>query len=346
MVYFKTAKYSDSFYMFEAIMSEAFVLLRATIKHLCFIVLGISVFSGLFLMSGCSTVPSIEPLATTYPREHTEQVRNIINVPIPLSSSVTAGLTGGNTVNSLNESIEYSPGKQILQTEFTQDRTGDTSEEELWIVPRNSSEFSEESLLTRLEEGGQHSCSGDFRTKSTHYFYGSEATLSFLGISTPAVRARYRCPAQKLDVEDIDFKTISQVASQFRDANYFDILSFNITSNESKISISLQAIVAERRMQIVDQGKKDGAYYIVASRESTLQSNFLPESLVAIVRESSGNSTVTLMHMSYEATYHERGVGGAGTWQVGFVREPQPTSRNVAYNKSRVLGEEIERRAR
>lgn len=293
------------------------------------------------LVAGCTASPAIEPLATTYPRGRTEQVKNIVNLPLPISLSAILGLSGGNAANPVNEKIAYSSGTPVLQGTYTETKVGDTAEVEIWIVPRNSGEANEKGLLARLQEGGQRSCNGAYRIKSTKYYYGTEATLRFLGIHSPAVRANYRCTASRKGVSDSNISTVANLASRFRDAAFFDISSFAVPQDQAAIVAGLRAEAIERSMEVVDEGPSGKGYYLVASRENNARRRVLPENLVALVSTGNGGGKVTVLYMTYERTYHRRGVAGAGTKRPGFIREPQPTNRKFAYDASRALVEQV-----
>lgn len=294
-----------------------------------------------FLVAGCTASPVIEPLATTYPRGRTERVKNIVNLPLPVWLSAAVGLSGGNAAKPVNETIAYSPGTPVLQGNYTETKVGDTAEVEIWIVPRNAGEANEKSLLASLEEGGKRGCEGAYRIKSTKYYFGTEKTLSFRRINSPAVRAKFRCTAEREGVTDSDFRTVAQLASQFRDAAFFDISSFAFMQDQTAVIAGLKAAAMGRNMGMVNEGRRGNGYYLVASRGGNAQSRLLPENLVAFVRAGNGGGNITMLYMTYEQTYHERGVAGAGTEQAGFVRGPQPTSRNLAYDKSRAFVEQV-----
>lgn len=297
---------------------------------------------ALVLTAGCAASPTIEPLATTYPKGRSEEVTNTVNLPLPFRLSANTRLKGGDPGKPVDESIAYSPGTQVLQGKYTETKVGDSAEAELWIVPRNTGEANEESLLARLDEGGKRACHGNYRIKSTKFYYGREATLRYLGINnTPAVKALYRCPASRLSVADADVKFVADLSSRLRDAEFFDISSFPLFHDEASVIAGLQSSVAGRRMKVVEQGHRNGGYYLIASRDSGTQSNLVPEILVAFVRGVNGGSKLTLLYMAYEQTHHERGVAGAGTKQRGFVRGPQPVSRDTAYDKARALVEQL-----
>lgn len=152
------------------------------------------------------------------------KVKNVVPIPIPISASAQVTLSGEGT----NEKIAYSPGQPILQTAFNTTEIGDTAKEEFYIVPRNRSEFSEDALLARVDDGGSRVCGGDeYRVVSTKYFYGPEATLGFSGIKTPALRAVYRCRAEYVNNSDIQNKNIiRELERPFEDAGFFDISEF------------------------------------------------------------------------------------------------------------------------
>ena len=293
------------------------------------------------LVSGCGAMPKLDTLETTYPVNRREQVIEQFNLPIPISISVGANLSGGTVNKPLDEKMAYSPGTPVIKGRVNRTIVGDDAMEELWIVPRNGREANESALLARVNEGGRRSCRGDFRLKSTKYFYGPEATLRFMGINSPAIEAKYRCPAQRLGVRDPDFSRVARLSSRYSDAKYFDISSFFVPQTSGRVATATAEVAKKLGMQIVRQGREPGALYVIAANNTTSFGKVAGEKLVVVIREVRGGSKITLMHMPYELTYHERGVSGAGTAQRGFPRDPQPKSRSAAYDEARFVAKLI-----
>ena len=291
-------------------------------------------------VTACSEQVTVDPDSTTYPANRTTSVTEVVNLPIPISIGVETTLSGGTAAKPVRETIAYSPGRPVLQGTINRTVKGDTAEEEIWIVPRNRSEFEERRLLARLNEGGRKVCGGDFRLKNTKFYFGPESTLHFLNITTPALSAIYRCPAQRLRVAGPDYARVDSLASQFRDERYFDILSFTVDLDPAVVRAKMMRVALELRMRVLVNSERNGSFEIVTSRPSAGPGR-LPEHMAAVVRSNGDSSIVTLMHLSYQTTGHDRGVRGAGTYQPGFSREPQPAARNVAYEDARRLIQRI-----
>lgn len=300
----------------------------------------LAVCSMVSVLVACGNQVSVSPTSTTYPKDKTTRVTEVVNLPIPISVGVNTTLSGGTAQKPVRESVAYSPGRPVLQGTINRSVKGDTAEEELWIVPRSRAEFNENNLLARINEGGRKVCGGDFRLKNTKYYFGPEATLSFLNITTPALSANYRCPAKRLPVAGADFVRVDQLASKFRDRKFYDILSFVLDQNPKDVRMKLQRTALETRMRPLVVAERSGAIEMVTSRAS-LGPGRLPEHMVAVIRPQGSGSIVTLMHLSYQGTGHDRGVRGAGTYQPGFLRAPQPLARDVAFTEARRLIQRI-----
>ena len=176
--------------------------------------------------SGCSATPEIEPLVTTYPKDRVEEVKNVVNLPLPYQLSSKLNLSCGSAAKPVDEQAAYSPGTQILQSMFTDKVVGDSAEKEQWIVPTKMREANEQFLMGLVEEGGSRACKGAFKVKDTKYYYGTEATIRHMGINSPAVLAKYRCTASRSKVSDEEIKVVERLSSKIVDASYFDISVF------------------------------------------------------------------------------------------------------------------------
>lgn len=292
-------------------------------------------------LGGCASHPKLEPTATTYPANKRTEVTNIINIPIPILANVSTKLTGGSSDNPTKEKIDYSPGAPAIRSSYKQTVFGDSAEEELWIVPRNAAEVSEARLMARLDEGGKKSCKGAFLLKDTHYYYGTEGTLKFVGIKTPALNAVYRCQTDREPVDDPDFREVAKLATQFTDQSYFDISSFIIPRPQDKVVGAVNTIIEQREINVVMDKQNSLTHTIIASGTTRGTGGTVPEHLVMVIRPIPNGSKVTLMQMRYQKTSHERGVSVAGTGQPGFSREARPFARDVAYDYSRMLAGRI-----
>lgn len=307
-------------------------ILRIPRRHLLFLVATVTIV-------GCTSQPNINATNTTYPVDRKTTLTQVVNLPVPISIDITAGLSGGTSGAPVNERIGYSPGKPVLQGKFNTVVMGDAAEEELWILPRNISERSEKALLSRVNEGGRRACGGDFRLKNTKYFYGTEATLDFLNIPTPALQVRYRCRAAREPVSGLDFGRVSSLANRFQDHRFFDISAFNVSNDTPKVLSNLTHFALSERMRVIESRSEGNLATFVASRGGGLGRP--PAHLVVVIRRTSIGSQVTLMYLTYEGTGHDRGVRGAGTFQPGFLRQPQPRARDRAYRDALQLATKL-----
>lgn len=311
--------------------------LRLDSRKLIFIVL---------MLSGCASLPKIDPVLTTYPKDKVTKVKNLINQPVPISITIGSGLSGGAQRDKINENIEYSPGTPVLQGSYVATVIGDPGEVKLWIVPRTSSEATEERLLARVDEGGRTACGGDYRLKNTKYYFGSEATLKFLGIRTPALSTVFRCPAKREVVDDPDFRTVSSQAAIFVDHAYFDVSAFAFEQDIDRVTRAVERVVQQRQIKLIKNTGSTSSRTIVASGIVRGINGMVPEHLVVVVRKRFDGSRVAMMQMRYQTTSHERGVRAAGTSRPGFFRKPQPFARDLAYDYARMLAAEIAEEAR
>ena len=291
----------------------------------------------------CGQVPSVSPVATSYPADRVETVRSQMNLPIPISVTVNATLSGAGT----NETTSYSPGTPAIRIPVTQTVEGDRAEDELWIVPRNRSEFSERKLLTRVAEGGRRTCGANYREKNSRYFYGPEATLRMLNIPTPALRVTYRCPAERLQTNDRDAQRVLSISRRFSDHAYFDVMVFETSASFSRLRETLRVTFGDRITNFSENGQslelvasKQSRRYITVGPDSEFAEG-IPENVVIVARTSSQGSRFAIMRMTYEPTMHRRGVGGAGTERSGYLKSPQPVRRDFADLQTRRLASSI-----
>ena len=101
----------------------------------------------------------------------------------------------------------------------------------------------------------------------------------------------------------------------------------------------------EQGLFVEREGWIGGGTALIASRPNRGSINFLPEIVVAVVAGDNTQSEIALKHFVYRVSRHERGVRGAGTYQPGFARGPQPVNRKVAYSATVKLIELIEKRS-
>lgn len=293
----------------------------------CWILCGTSVF-----LTACATGALIDPDRTTYPRERVVNVTNMVPLPVPIRSTATVAIQAGKNPSGA-ESIEYSPGTPVLTSNFESTIVGDSAEVEIYIVPRNRREFQEQELLARLEEGGARACKGDYRVANSKYFFGSEATLGFLNIKTPALRVVYRCPlflARKLSPSEMATERLSK---QFVDAAYFDVSEKQFKEPKDLVHASILQWIQQRNLSIIKQGEGGDGRFVIAGVDPNSLPSKRGSMLVAIVADYQGGSRLTFKLLSYSESRHQRGV--LKTEKPGFSRGAQPVSRKVAYELTR-----------
>jgi hypothetical protein len=281
------------------------------------------------LLSGCVSSHQAEPDGTTYPRGRVTQVeQRVVGIPF-----VTI---------------------PIRRTEH-----GDTAEQEVWILPRNESEWPEERLMARIPEVGTRVCRGDHRISETHYFYGTEATLDFLGINqqtsanvqssgrstvvsvrtvkSPAVRVLYRCPVTGTQ-QDEKSRQLAQVSRRFSDHAFFDNGWKNYPLSKENLLAAFRRFVGQKNMPIIAEGRTGANHYIVAGKDPDELRWGRIERVAAIVSGSASQSELLFKHFSYQLTYHKRGV--VSTERPGYARGAQPWDRKAAYGRAtEFLGE-------
>lgn len=290
------------------------------------------------LLAACAAGSGLSPSQTTYPAEEVTEVRNIVPIPLPMVPSVNVRLSGEQS--DLDERISYSPGKPVLRFVFNTKEIGDSAETEIYIIPRNSSEYSENALLARVSEGGQKYCGSNFRISSTKYFSGGESTLQYFGVQTPALRVVYRCPIRTQSSFSPDALIIQEASREYPDSTFFDISTFAIPAPEDATTEAMK-VVAHRRGLQMETNPLDNGTILLAERRYRGSVRFTPERWIALVRSSSAGSSVTIRHFSYREATHERGVRNAGTYQLGYTHGAQPVDRRRAYAELLQLMNEV-----
>jgi len=284
---------------------------------------------GVALLGGCVSTQQAEPDGTTYPRDRVTQVeQHMVGIPF-----VTI---------------------PIRKTE-----RGDTAEHEVWILPRNEGEWAEQRLMARVADVGGRVCRGDHRVSESHYFYGTEATLGFLGINqqtsgnvrssggstvvsltsvrTPAMRVLYRCPVTSTQ-QDEKSRQLAQISRRFSDHAFFDNGWKGYPVSRETLLAAFRRFLGQKNMPIIAEGRVGANHYIIAGRDADEMRWGRIEKVAAIVGGSASQSELVFKHLSYQLTYHKRGV--ASTERPSDARGAQPWDRKTAYARAtEFLGE-------
>ena len=301
---------------------------------------------ALAALAGCQTTGGVkwqeaQPDVTTYPRDRITNVRNRIRFPLGNSITGSVHIKGKSREGELNGRIEFLPDLPVLSFDVDTEKEGDDAITPLWIIPRNRAEFREDRLLARIPDGGRHACKGDYRIHESKYFYGTEATLGYLGIKTPALRVMYRCPAELNDPLSPVFRKVQSLSRKIPDSAYFDISSARFASSKDELRDKFLTYLNAKRMPLVEQGQSGPYHYVIAGKQpenatwirSPLWASALViERVVALIGGDTRHATLTFRHFTYRIVHHERGV--LTTERRGFVRGPRPDSRNDAYHRS------------
>lgn len=297
----------------------------------------------LLLAAACGQSPSVSPVATSYPAGRVETIESQMNLPIPITVGVNATLSGAGT----SESTSYSPGSPTIRIPIRRTIEGDQAEQELWIVPRSRSEFSERRLMDRIAEGGRRTCGSSFRVKDSRYFYGSEGTLQLSNISTPALRVTYRCPASRLRVNEPNAQRVMKIARRFPDHAYFDVMAFQSSASINRLKGVMRSIFGEgitslngNRQSFELVASKQYRRYVTVGPENEFADG-IPENVIIVANATNEGSRFAIMRMTYQPTVHVRGVSSAGTERAGYLKSPQPVSRDFADLQTRRLASTI-----
>ena len=300
--------------------------------------IGLTGLIALVALAGCQTTGGVkrqeaQPDVTTYPRDRIVKVRNQINIPLGALITGSVGIKGKSSKGDVNERMEFSPGLSVLSFDVNTEKEGDDAITPLWIVPRNRAEFREDRLFARIPDGGRSACKGDYRIHKSTYFYGTEATLRFLGIETPALRVMYRCPAELNGPLSPAFRNVQNLSRKIPDSAFFDISSARFASSKAELRDKFLSYLNAKRMPIVEQGQSGSYHYVIAGKQREKTAGGRIERVVAVIGGDTRHATLTFRHFAYQFVQHMRGV--LQTERRGFVRgPPQPFDRKVAYQRS------------
>lgn len=241
------------------------------------------------LLCGCVSTQQAEPDGTAYPRGRVTQIEErMVGIPF-----VTI---------------------PIRRTEY-----GDTAEHEVWILPRNAGEWAEERLMGRVADVGGRVCRGDHRVSETHYFYGTEATLDFLGINqetsanvrsaggstvvgltstkSPAMRVLYRCPVTGTQ-QDEKSRLLAQISRRFSDHAFFDNGWKGYPASYENLLAAFRRFLGQKNMPIIAEGRIGASHFIVAGRDADELRWGRIEKVAAIIGGSASRSELLFKHFS------------------------------------------------
>jgi hypothetical protein len=205
---------------------------------------------------------------------------------------------------------------------------GDKAEVDTFITPRNDGELSETALMARLPEFGRGLCGGEYRVSESIYYYGSEATLRFLNIYTPALQVVFRCPITDRTTTGIPQK-LDRLPRQFEDHRFFDSLWKQYPVSRDRLMASFRQFLAKKQMPILSEGVVAGDAFVIAGRDPNEMRWGEIERVSAMVSGGTAQSQLAMKHFSYQFTYHKRGAGNSRG--PTDLRGTQPMDRDTAY---------------
>lgn len=221
----------------------------------------------------------------------------------------------------------------VFTSEYKTTQIGDDAEIEGYVLPRNSAEFSEERLLSRVAENGKRLCRGDFRIVETHYFYGKEATLKFLRIETPALRVRYRCTVTlAIPADNRTGISLERVSREVQDFAFFDISTKRFPVSRNALFEIVRRVAIQEGIPITKEGKAGEDLFLIGGRDSNELRWGRIEKLAALFSDDPAGSMLTFRLFAYQLTYHKRGV--LETERPAVARGAQPWDRRVAYSRA------------
>ncbi len=303
--------------------------------------------STVLLLAACAGAPKILPVESTYPVGKKFATTSTLRWGLPVYSSVST--LKSSTHPGVDEEIRYSPGQTVLSRSFTGTTEGDNAARDVWITPDGRGRSDEKSLLDQIDAKGREACGSDYRHLDTKYYYGSEATLQFLQIKTPALHVDYRCRAARYDIATKDGELLERWASN-ADTPFFDLSVYDFPTSPSVMVDALRAYATVNGWALEsDQAlATGGAPQLFSMKSRTRRPTniaFFEQAYVAIA--DTGSSTrMTLLFMHYRTAGHARGVELANTARPGFEWGMRPSLRDFTFYRSGLFVEGVVARAK
>ena len=186
-----------------------------------------------------------------------------------------------------------------------------------------------------------------YRIVGSKYYYGSEATLRFMNISTPAMRVTFRCP---LDVvsSDMDVIKLQRLTSSLPDNEYFDVVVVRYRNNVQVVHHAIVSYADGLGAKIVENGRVGKDHYVLvgesqdemATRSSPWRSKWRISRLAVLLTPENNDTKVTVKMLTFDVAMHDRGVAGAGTKRDSILLGIAPADRDWSYKRVvRLLGQ-------
>lgn len=251
-------------------------------------------------LSGCASHPIVNADWTTYPRDH---VRRTTSNLIPKTNILSS----------------------LINSEISVETLGDEAQISGYIVPQSKREFSESALFGRVAEYGKAQCGGDYRVVATRFFVGTEKTLDFSDIKTPALDVTYRCALNLvIPKANLNATALERISMNLPDAKFFDISSKRYLVPKNRLIQTVRRVAVEEGMPIAREGRDQSDEFLIAGLDPNQLRWGRIEKLAAVVGDDGGGSVLTFRLFAYQLTYHNTG----GT---SVSRGAQPWDRKTAY---------------
>ena len=309
-----------------------------------------------FFVGGCAyNGPETIPSWTSYPIDRS----TIVHEKIPLVPNTnilasTGSVSTGNDEKSVSAAggLISSLNADLLTINRTREKEGDSAEHEWWVVPTTIDNYGEDAMWREAKRIGSNTCPSNgkktgYRIVGSKYYYGSEATLRFMNISTPAMRVKFRCP---LDVvsSDMDVIKLQRLTSSLPDNEYFDVVVVRYRNNVQVVHHAIVSYADGLGAKIVENGRVGKDHYVLvgesqdemATRSSPWRSKWRISRLAVLLTPENNDTKVTVKMLTFDVAMHDRGVAGAGTKRDSILLGIAPADRDWSYKRVvRLLGQ-------
>lgn len=287
----------------------------------------------LFSLGSCGTSGEVaEPDRTSFPRSRVvhEDIKMWVAPGVKVESTTTV------LERSEGKALYRSSGESVntVTYDFARSVVGDSATKELYITPSLGRGSSESALLAEVPSRGAKACDGAFRTLSTKYFVGNEATVGMLGLAgAPSLRAVYRCSVYRGSSSIAGEPALRAFAQGVNDLDFFDALEKTYDIPLDALTAAVSQSVERNGMAIIRTQRQGDMVFILASRDPRSGGS---NQLVVSIRSNGDSSTLTLIAPVFETAVHSYSVfSGVQDKHMGRV----PADRNFAYlHAKRMLG--------
>jgi hypothetical protein len=309
-----------------------------------------------FLVGGCAyNGPEAIPSWTSYPIDLSTIVHEKIRlVPNIITLAARGSVSAGNDTNSVSAAGGILSGvdANLFTITRTREEKGDTAEHEWWVLPKTTANYSEDAMWQEAKRVGSNVCSSngkktDYRIVGSQYYYGSEGTLKFMNISTPAMRVTFRCPLDVIS-SDKDVIKLQSLTSSLPDTEYFDVVVVRYNNNVQVVQDAIVSYADGRGAKIVENRRVGEDHYVLvgepqdemATRSSPWRGKWRISRLAVLLTPENNDTKVTAKMLTFDVAIRERGVEVAGTKKDPIRLGIAPADRNWSYKRVvRLLGQ-------